>query len=175
MGDRRCNSSRQRPRWCYRAGSRCKPCWLLGRPRYGLASYPSVSAARPKATWAVSSSWPRTQPRQRKAGPPEQREHVVVERKLFRTRLTGPHPFADICDSLVSLFPPVLVQSSYSFSTGTKSRSSQRTGKVEAKFLKIYVERWKLLTLSQAPANWEGRTVRRADVNVVVQIPYSCL
>jgi hypothetical protein len=54
---------------------------------------------------------------------------VVVERKLFRTRLTGPHPFADICDSLVSLFPPVLVQSSYALSTGTKSRSSQRTGK----------------------------------------------
>src|SRR5438094_8764013 len=104
MGDRRCNSSRQRPRWCYRAGSRCKPCWLLGRPRYGLASYRSVSAAQPKATWGVSSTWPRTQPRQRKAGLPEQREHVVVERKLFRTRLTGPHPLADICDSLGSLF-----------------------------------------------------------------------
>src|SRR5207253_186169 len=27
----------------------------------------------------------------------------------------------------------------------------------------------------QAPADWEGRTVRRADVNVVVQIPYRCL
>src|SRR5207253_8989548 len=27
----------------------------------------------------------------------------------------------------------------------------------------------------QAPANWEGRTVRRADVNIVVQIPYRCL
>jgi hypothetical protein len=54
---------------------------------------------------------------------------VTVEKKLFRTRLTWPHPFADICDSLVSLFPPVLVQSSYPFSTGTKSRSSQQTGK----------------------------------------------
>jgi hypothetical protein len=54
---------------------------------------------------------------------------VTGEKKIFRTRVIGPHPFGDICDSLLSLFLQFLFNRVTYFLPERRVEVPKKTGK----------------------------------------------